>query len=1265
MSESNQVRLMSQKPWILGLDLGVGSVGWVAMDAGIELDTCGRPRAYPNGLRDMGVRIFPSGREPGKGEELGVSKAVARRLARQLRRQTRRRRERLAGLYGLLAGKGLLPALPVPDEEMRRRDQDHYLSAERDKALAALDKAILDRLSALPAFASSLECYRLEQLLPYVLRELALQGALLTPFEVGRAIYHLSRRRGFKSGKKERRTLALEGGGAEKQSRKAKGTREDQEAPASAETSSEAQSGILSEMATLAQEIVSSGHGTLGAFLSHEDPHIKRIRQRHKLRQTVQDEFEAIWEIQQTHMGLLQNEPLREEVRKSIFFQRPLKSAAHLIGGCSLEMGQRRVPIAALAYQRFRMIQKVNDIQIAPDGVERALNDEERLRLLAALETQDRMTMTEVRKVLDLGRRVLVNLDFSESMSGEGGTGTALTGNRTAFAIRKVIGEAWDSLGDGLGCRDTVSLQKTVVDCLLANDDDKACENSLRAQLPGPVVRALGDDALEALSAVTLEDDYGSLSEAAIGKLLPEMEKGVRYASARKAVYGEPAKTVPVDLLPSVDPPGRGITKHDRWAGSDDTVRPWSGPLRNPTVVRTLSELRKVVNALIRLHGKPELIRVELARDAKRTKKERDKLTFSNLKRNKQKDLARAELGEHGRKVSGDDLEKLLLWNECNRMCPYTGNSISFDLLFSEAIEVEHIIPFARCLNNDLSNKTLSFRAPNQEKGNRTPLEAFGSDKTRWDAMVARVKDFKDELGLKRDKLRRFTADHVPQDFDGFSKSDLTNTQNATVRAVRYLALLYGGTTDDQGLLRIQVTKGSATAFLRRAWGMGSLLPVMREEVKEKGGRTRTKKKSRDDHRHHAIDALVIAMCGPKEVKELAELAKHMDRFRLEDLKLEEPIAGLKTSVTERLRSLVISRRSETRVRGGLHDGSRYGVRKISVMADGQTQLLRLAPGEDFSTLGKTGVAVIRKRVASLTVPNEVVSSGARDLLADAMIQAEKDHAFKKADKKRGELDLDGLEGEGVLEPQMPAEATEKASMATEPVDGKEEAPKKARPNWCGNDGVKATPTQDWARVKLLDGTIVPARVKRVLVQCKAIPKAVGGHLQRFVVTGGNHHMALRKVQAVSKAKGPIEKFKDEVVSTFDASKRLTQRAKIVDRMDAGGEFQYSLCIGDMIGRWDKAEGRWTDLWVVRQVSSGTFFLVRPRVATTLKPGKREEDAPLNASGWRRECAQFFEVGLDGAIQLGRQWNMKSPQHLSQYWKLKVGPLGDLHPAHD
>ena len=225
-----------------------------------------------------------------------------------------------------------------------------------------------------------------------------------------------------------------------------------------------------------------------------------------------------------------------------------------------------------------------------------------------------------------------------------------------------------------------------------------------------------------------------SLTAARTRKLLPLLEARLPYATARRRVYPDHLSShEEFDLLP-------GVLSHV--------------DVRNPVVLRSLTELRKVVNSLIRKHGKPEAIRIELAREMKQGQRERQRrIKTMPRERSRRADAAEEIRKETGiEKPSDDDILKVQLANECNWICPYTGRSISMSTLVGKAsqFDIEHIIPFSRSLDDSFLNKTLCYHEENRHrKQNHLPHEAYyGTD--QWDTIVGAVSRFKGPCRTER-----------------------------------------------------------------------------------------------------------------------------------------------------------------------------------------------------------------------------------------------------------------------------------------------------------------------------------------------------------------------------------------------------------------------------------------------------------------------------------------------------------------------------------
>ncbi|MFB3924363.1 MAG: type II CRISPR RNA-guided endonuclease Cas9 [Terriglobia bacterium] len=818
--------------FILGIDLGSNSLGWALI---------ARENGEPNGLSRAGVRVFDAATEGDRESGQEESRNKTRRDARSHRRQLWRRARRLKKVFSLLQHFGLLPPGKgsIPDE--------------RQDLLNDLDKGILS--SAWLAVKRASGSYpEPEQTVSYILRAAALDEPL-EPYFLGRALYHLAQRRGFLSNRLQK-------------------AKKDEDL------------GVVKQgIAELRQRIMDSGARTLGEYFARISPSEQRIRSRWTHRDMFTIEFDTIWEGQARHHPELLTAELKKQLRRAIFYQRPLRFDPDVIGMCQLEPRERRAPAHLLISQRFRLLQTVNNLRLLPPGeMERELTAEERQKLLAKLDHEGDLTFTQVRKLLGLPKGTAFNL--------ERGGEKSIKGNRTFADFFAVLGQRWLDMSE--------------------QERDRVVEYVYSFEKPDKLPIAakkrwgLDETAAQKLADISLEPDYMNLSRRAMEKVLALLEGGITYAEARRRLYPEQFEAKePEPLLPPVE---KALAE-----------------IRNPAVMRSLTELRKVINAIIRQHGKPSEIHVELARDLRKTKKQRQGIS----ERMRENERARKEAAKRIfqeveiKNPSPDDIRKVLLAEECRWECPYTGKAISMRKLVGHDSEfqIEHIIPFSRSLDNSFVNLTLCHVEENKTKSNRTPFEAYSGDSECYERILARVRNFSGNRGIVAEKLRRFqmTPDQVEDFLASFSSRQLTDTAYASRLASQYLGLLYGGLVDAEGTRRVQATSGQVTAYLRNLWQLNT---VLKDGATAGGGMV---PKARTDHRHHAVDATAIALTDPATIKALSDAAQrapleHRRRFA----SIQAPWPDFVDSVRDVIDSIVVSHRVSKKVSGALHEETIY-----------------------------------------------------------------------------------------------------------------------------------------------------------------------------------------------------------------------------------------------------------------------------------------------------------------------------------------------------
>lgn len=890
---------MDSNSYRLGLDMGTNSIGWAAINLDEQGKSCG--------ILDMGVRIFPDGRGP-RDE---TSNAVQRRLARGMRRRGDRYLMRRSKLINALVRYGLMPS----DSQERK-----YISENLD---------------------------------PYELRAEALDRRLKL-FELGRAIFHLNQRRGFKS------------------NRNASGDDENE--------AKRTRAGI----SELRRRMENSGARTLGEYLHRRRRKGKAVRIRPGMeiypdRAMYADEFDAIRSAQQPLQTL--DDEQWESLREIIFFQRPLKPVDP--GWCTFEENQYRAARALPLFQEFRMLQELANLKLyVGSEPERPLNEGEMERMLKRLRSGGDINLKRPVKSLRLPE---ANFNLSAGLR------TTLKGDETTAKLKRpdMFGKKWLCL--------SLEERNEIVNVLLNTDDPEIVRER------AVVDWGLNEEQARAVANVSLVSGYGSLSERAIRRILPHMGTGMGYSEAvRAAGYdhhsdfrGEEAH----DSLPyygEVLPRAVVGANPQKDTETDGEVARY-GRIANPTVHIGLNQLRRVVNRLIEVYGKPEEIVVELARDLKMNREQKQNSRRQQRAGAERNERFREDLESAEETVTPEILRKLRLWDEQKKgalhICPYTGKNISFEMAVSAATEVDHILPFSRTLDDSMANRVVCMAYANREKGNRTPYEAFGHNTPRYkyEQILDNVADFPSNKRWRfhPDAMERFEGDN------DFLDRQLNETRYLSRTAREYLAHLYDERA--QGSLRVRVIPGHMTALLRRGWGLRYLLSDSADGE--------TVRKQRDDHRHHAIDAFTVANTTQGLFQEFSVAAGSSYQNAEEKLASLTPLPwdGFhRNELKPFLDSMIVSYRPDHGTRGmkaggattgQLHNDTAYGI--INLDEDAVSQVVHRKHLNEFKARKSLDAIIdpyLREALTRLWdevdgKPGEFASEAAKGVLVNGRTQ--------------------------------------------------------------------------------------------------------------------------------------------------------------------------------------------------------------------------------------------------------------------------------------
>jgi CRISPR-associated endonuclease Csn1 len=225
--------------------------------------------------------------------------------------------------------------------------------------------------------------------------------------------------------------------------------------------------------------------------------------------------------------------------------------------------------------------------------------------------------------------------------------------------------------------------------------------------------------------AISFVQDYGSLSAKAIRNILPFLKEGNKYdVACMYAGYRHSAASLTKEEIESK------VLKDKL------EILP-KGALRNPVVEKILNQMVNVINEIIDTYGRPDEIRVELARELKKNAKQREKLAQSIATATKEQEEVRRILREEFNKPnpSRNDVIRYRLYDELkgnNYKTLYSNTYIPRERLFEKDFDIEHILPQALLFDDSFSNKTLEVRSINIEKGKRTAFdfvsEKYGED---------------------------------------------------------------------------------------------------------------------------------------------------------------------------------------------------------------------------------------------------------------------------------------------------------------------------------------------------------------------------------------------------------------------------------------------------------------------------------------------------------------------------------------------------------
>ncbi|WP_298503746.1 type II CRISPR RNA-guided endonuclease Cas9 [uncultured Maribacter sp.] len=715
---------------------------------------------------------------------------------------------------------------------------------------------------------------------------------------------------------------------------------------------------------------------TVGQYLNKqikENPNTS-LKNRVFYRQDYLDEFEQIWEIQAKHHSVLTKE-LKEEVRDVIiFYQRRLKSQKHLISNCQFEKHHKAIPKSSPLFQEFKIWQNLNNIQFKRiDGksnnlfneeveADYILDEETKILLFKELNVRGDLKANDVLKFLGKktkewkcnfekieGNRTNQELySIFKEIADLEGYGFDWT-KKSASEIKEELDAVFTEIGitpevlDFNAYKENTDFDKqasyqlwhllySAEDDHKINEDDKLVYGNSSVALKKKLHNKYGfkPEYAKWLANIKLQQDYGSLSARAIRKVLPFLQSGNEFSEAcRLAGYNHSNSLTKDDL--------------DKRVLKDTLELLPKNSLRNPVVEKILNQVVNLVNQVIETYGKPDEVRIELARELKKSASERKDATSFITKRTKENEDVRKLISkEFGiPNPTKNDVVRYRLYEELKNLgykTVFTNKYIPKEKLFSKEIDIEHIIPKAMLFGDSFSNKTLAYRKINLQKRDRTALDFvesdFNNDLENYKNRVESLFNKGNGIGKSKYKKLLLSQENLP---DGSIERDLRNSQYIAKKAKSLL----------QELVRepIVSTSGRITDKLREDW---DLINVMKElnlpkykalgltEIQTRKGNKKVEVikdwTKRNDHRHHAMDALTVAFTTHNHIQYLNNLnarkdvkhKKHSNIIAIEKVithknsegkkKFIAPMSNFRTQAKEHIESIIVSFKTKNKV---------------------------------------------------------------------------------------------------------------------------------------------------------------------------------------------------------------------------------------------------------------------------------------------------------------------------------------------------------------
>ena len=885
---------------ILGVDLGVASVGWALIDE------------KKHKIIDSGVRIFTQ-----SANRDGKTLASVRREARGVRRVIARKKQRIKKIKQLLVNEKVITKIEL----------NHLFSSK-------------NRVDVWQLRAKGLE-------------------RKLTPQEWARVLYHIAKRRAYQSNRK------ADTANAKDDDKKVLGNISKNEQKMD-ELGYKTIGQMIYAESRYPDNRIRRNKGKDG---KHKEVGYKNSISRDLLRKEIDELFNQ----QQSFDNPNSADVLKAQYKDIAFSQLPIKFDPKTVGNCTFEKDERRGAKNSFSMEKSVVLSKINNTDLVDKDtgeIKRLYEYADIGTLLDIFYQAKEVKYITLRKKLNIPenfefKQLTYNQDFEYKTNIKAKITDFykledwLSDKQKALLEKQVLDDKkekfkrykYSSIRSVLSLADTQKfngvkyntnvenelfgklngyylikkqLSAEVFDKLFSQPDkfnkiaeilsyakdDESLINDFKSKIFNNLrlEQSVIDKSIDSLLAISFSG-FNHLSIKAIEKLLPYLEKGLKYHEVAKKVYGHHS------VFKSANP-----QKYLRPLNKEENYQ-----ITNPQIKRTFSQFRKVLNAVIRKHGSFDAIHIEMTRDLKNSKQRRIEILTGQKEFKQEKEVLMMKfLDVFGRDGTGRELLKLRLYEQQQGKCIYSGRNFEEvgglnAIINDESLtQIDHILPWSRTYDNSLNNKGLCLDSENQNKGNQTPFEYLAnSDKNskKWTWFTGYVSSISSIKKAKKNKLLNTTLpkrrgndlsdDDIENPESGFLARNLNDTAYASKFIKKFVQDHLEFLKNDNIKQKVKVRSGALTDQLRHNWGVN--------------------RKDRDDNNlHHAEDAIILAFSTQSEVQRMSTIAAIREDFRFQTAAERKPMftppfADFKTALDTSINDIFVSFSPRRKISGVAH----------------------------------------------------------------------------------------------------------------------------------------------------------------------------------------------------------------------------------------------------------------------------------------------------------------------------------------------------------